>query len=206
MSMLIDGGRAEAAHHPSAAGEPGNGLRQGRSSATKSGVVLAECTRIKQQHSLVACLCSLMLARLHGRSSPPPPPPAALPALQLVTAGMQSGQWGRKKAAAAVIADISKASGDALAPHAPALLDVLLKVRSSEGGRERRRWSSRNRWAPALHASSCTSRLPSLRPACQPSLLPVHPRTRPPAGASRALVGGEGGGPHSRGRGGRRLP
>ncbi|PSC71704.1 proteasome-associated ECM29-like protein [Micractinium conductrix] len=47
--------------------------------------------------------------------------------LQLVTAGMQSGQWGRKKAAAAVIADISKASGDALAPHAPALLDVLLK-------------------------------------------------------------------------------
>jgi hypothetical protein len=48
--------------------------------------------------------------------------------LQLVLAGLQSGQWGRKKAAATVISQICQTSGDALASHAPALLDALLKA------------------------------------------------------------------------------
>ena len=42
-------------------------------------------------------------------------------------AGLQSGQWGRKKAAATAISQICKTSGDALASHAPALLDALKK-------------------------------------------------------------------------------
>jgi hypothetical protein len=48
--------------------------------------------------------------------------------LQLVLAGLQSGQWGRKKAAATAISQICQTSGDALASHAPALLDALLKA------------------------------------------------------------------------------
>lgn len=45
-----------------------------------------------------------------------------------MTAGLQSGQWGRKKAAAAALTQICQTSGDALAPHLPAVLDALLKV------------------------------------------------------------------------------
>ena len=48
--------------------------------------------------------------------------------LQLVLAGLQFGQWGRKKAAATAISQICQTSGDALASHAPALLDALLKA------------------------------------------------------------------------------
>lgn len=47
-----------------------------------------------------------------------------------MTAGLQSGQWGRKKAAAAALTQICQTSGDALAPHLPAVLDALLKVGS----------------------------------------------------------------------------
>ncbi|EFN52702.1 hypothetical protein CHLNCDRAFT_138705 [Chlorella variabilis] len=47
--------------------------------------------------------------------------------VKLVTSGLQSGQWSRKKAAAAAAAQICKAGADALVPHAPALLDALLK-------------------------------------------------------------------------------
>ena len=48
---------------------------------------------------------------------------------QRVTAGLQSGQWGRKKAAAAALSQICATSGDTLEPHLPAVLDALLKVR-----------------------------------------------------------------------------
>ena len=47
---------------------------------------------------------------------------------QLVIDGLRSGQWSRKKAAAAAAAQICKSGPDALAPHAPALLDALLKA------------------------------------------------------------------------------
>lgn len=47
--------------------------------------------------------------------------------VKLIVAGLQSGQWGRKKTAAAAISQICKASGDALAPHASSVLDALLK-------------------------------------------------------------------------------
>lgn len=45
-----------------------------------------------------------------------------------MTAGLQSGQWGRKKAAAAALTQICQTSGDSLAPHLPVVLDALLKV------------------------------------------------------------------------------
>ena len=46
----------------------------------------------------------------------------------LVVAGLQSGQWGRKKAAAAAASKLCDSGADALAPHAAALLDALLKA------------------------------------------------------------------------------
>ncbi|PRW21127.1 proteasome-associated ECM29-like protein isoform X1 [Chlorella sorokiniana] len=47
--------------------------------------------------------------------------------VQRVTAGLQSGQWGRKKAAATALSQICQTSGDAIVPHLPAVLDALLK-------------------------------------------------------------------------------
>ena len=63
------------------------------------------------------------LETCHLSLLPTRPPP------ERVTAGLQSGQWGRKKAAAAALSQICATSGDALAPHLPAVLDALLKVR-----------------------------------------------------------------------------
>ena len=50
---------------------------------------------------------------------------------QLVIAGLQTGQWGRKRAAAEAVLELCNAAGDALGTeHAPPLLDALLKVRT----------------------------------------------------------------------------
>ncbi len=43
-------------------------------------------------------------------------------------AGLSSQQWGQKKAAAKALADLAEAGGDALPPHAPALMATLLQV------------------------------------------------------------------------------
>jgi hypothetical protein len=48
--------------------------------------------------------------------------------LQLIVAGLQSGQWNLKKASAAATADICKSGAGALAEQAPSLLDALLKA------------------------------------------------------------------------------
>lgn len=108
--------------------------------------------------------------------------------LQLIIAGLQSGQWGRKKAAAAAVARVCQAAGDVLAPHAAALLDALLKVRRpvacpADGTVSPRPvlpppcWPA---WHPAWqrpavtlpHSARCLALLPA------PHLTPPHPRPR----------------------------
>ena len=78
----------------------------------------------------VALPCSVFLgpclAWHHLLPAPSCPP-------QLIAGGLQSGQWGRKKAAAAALSRICESSGDALAPHTAALLGVLLKVMPALG-------------------------------------------------------------------------
>lgn len=43
-------------------------------------------------------------------------------------AGLSSQQWGQKKAAAKALTDLAEGGGDALPPHAPALIATLLQV------------------------------------------------------------------------------
>ena len=50
------------------------------------------------------------------------------PLVQLITAGLQSAQWGRKKAAAAALKKACAASPDALQPLAATLMEAVLKV------------------------------------------------------------------------------
>jgi hypothetical protein len=50
--------------------------------------------------------------------------------VEIATADLRSTQWGRKKAAAVAIQNLSKSAGDELAANAVALIEVLLKVRN----------------------------------------------------------------------------
>lgn len=108
------------------------------------------------------------------------------PPSQLIITGLQSGQWGRKKAAAAAVGRVCQAAGDALGPQAAALLDALLKVGRplGFGGEALQGRKARLLYCHLVRPLAAAGPAP---PSCRPALparLPLRAPTllaRPPA-------------------------